>query len=106
MRRFISILVLAAACGGKPSAATTTASSNTPDCKTVATKLAGDSSLANKDALLNGLQARCQTDHWSDDARACLLEKGEVGPCVLTDAQRSGIEQERALASRAAPETP
>jgi hypothetical protein len=101
--RFFTILLVAAACSGgkQPS---TTARSNAPDCKTVATKLAGDSSLANKDALANGLQSRCQTDHWSDDARGCLLAKGEAGPCVLTDAQRSGIEQERALASRAAPE--
>ena len=97
MRHFTLIFLFAAACGSK-SPATTTAHSSGPDCKAVAGKLAGESSVQDKDSYGSALQSRCQTDKWSDESRACLAEKGEAGPCVLTDQQRSGIEQERARA--------
>lgn len=94
MTRLALVILVTAACGGKQQPASS--SSPAPDCKAAARRLADDSSLRDKDGLANGLLARCQADRWSDEARSCLVERGEAGPCTLTEAQRSGIEQERA----------
>lgn len=100
MKRLVLGWVLAslAACGGGSKKSESTmpstggaASAAAPDCKAAADKVANDDA-----ALATALAARCQSDAWSDESRACLAEKGEAGPCTLSDAQRSGIEQERA----------
>jgi hypothetical protein len=51
--------------------------------------------IKDKDGLAAALEVRCQSDAWSAESAKCLAEKGEAGPCVLTDAQRAGIEQAR-----------
>jgi hypothetical protein len=96
MKRFALACILATACGGKAAPVSPTASAPVPDCKTVADKLANDTSLHDKAALATALEARCKSDAWNDEARTCLATKGEAGPCVLTDQQRAGIEQDRA----------
>ena len=100
MKHFTLLFLFVAACGSK-SPATTTAPTSAADCKAVAGKLAGESTVQDKDSYASALQSRCVTDKWSDQSRACLAEKGEAGPCVLTDQQRAGIEQERARAFEA-----
>ncbi|MEO8700947.1 MAG: hypothetical protein ABI867_12940 [Kofleriaceae bacterium] len=87
------VLACLLACGGK---STTPATMATVDCKAAVAKVVSDTTVQDKTALTAGLEARCQSDAWSNDARACLAEKGEAGPCALTDKERAGIEQERA----------
>lgn len=102
MRLLAVVGLLLVACGGSPKHVApptpdpipTTAG---PSCKDVAANL---STLADrdptKDPTTAPIQARCQSDHWSDEARSCFAtatSEPELDGCKtkLTDAQRQAF---------------
>ena len=95
MTRLTLVLVLVA-CGGKSTPATAPTAATADQCKAAAAKLVTTTTIADKDGLAAAYEARCQKDAWSADSTSCLAEKGEAGPCVLSDEIKLGIEQERA----------
>src|SRR5690242_17626951 len=108
MSRFAAswILVLAAACGGGKSSATTTPAPKEvadpipktagPACDVVADKLSIVVEAENPDnqpAAKASIDEHCKKDKWSDEARSCFAtveNDDEVGGCkkMLTDDQR------------------
>lgn len=104
MKRLALVLLLVACGGGSKSGSTTpttgaepVARATAPDCKAAADHMAaGDAQLAT------ALEARCESDQWSEDTRSCLAEKSEDA-CTLTDAQKAGVADARAQATTAEP---
>ena len=94
--------LLLGACGGSPKHAAPPTpdpipKTAGPSCKDVAANLA---TLADrdptKDASASPIQARCESDHWSDEARSCFAtatSEPELDGCKtkLTDAQRQAF---------------
>lgn len=107
--RFVTILLLAAACGGGASKSTATQSMGAPtapvdpipatggpDCAVVADKVAPVARAEQPDAqdeLRAAVRTRCSEDQWSDEARSCFAtieNDAELDGCLskLTDEQR------------------
>ena len=103
MRARLVLVVLLAACGGKPTPTTPPAKPAPRVCDRVADHLVGLMSAAQKadpvalDPFRNAIARRCAADAWADGAKACLLaaqklDDGNSCEAQLTPEQAAALQ--------------